>query len=265
MESRERVSIAKRKAPLGLSAADGNGSSLTAVQARSLAQQVADSIVDGIASGVLAPGQRVLEVELARKLRVSRVPVREALKSLGAQGILESAAHRGTYIALFDDANVDKICEVRAALEKIAVRHATKTYAALPEELGKLRAIIHTMEQCVGREDWIGVNKADIAFHREICIASRNEIVMTLWDTLARHVLIIFGREILSKKERSRIVQQHELVLSLLEAGNEAQLEVEIDTHIMQLRRKVSATKTMLGARSKTSLTGRRRLAISDR
>jgi len=213
------------------------GASLAAVRARSLAEQVADSIVDGIAAGILIPGQRVLELELARQLQVSRVPVREALRSLGAQGILESAPHRGTHIADFDQVSVERISEVRIALEKIAVRHAMNTYASSPDQLGKLDLIIEAMKRCVENQDWVGVNKADVDFHREICAASRNEIVITLWEALARHVLIIFGREILSKAARSRIVDQHRRLRRLLKTGDPKQLEAEVGRHIMGLRR----------------------------
>lgn len=210
---------------------------LGAVRVRSLGERVADSIVDGIAAGVLEPGQRVREEELARQLNVSRIPIREAMKSLGAQGILQTAPHRGTHVAEFNEVNADRICEVRAALEKIAVRHALAVYAASPSELAKLDRIIDTMERCQRHEDWVGVNKADIDFHREICSASGNEIVLVLWEALARHVLIIFGREILSASGRAKVVQQHRRVRRLLEKGDLAALETEIDDHIMRLRR----------------------------
>ncbi|HEV7922286.1 MAG TPA: GntR family transcriptional regulator, partial [Thermoanaerobaculia bacterium] len=76
-----------------------------------LAEQAAEAIVIGIAEGVLKPGQRLVETELARTLQMSRVPLREALKILEAQGIVSSAPHRGTFIADFDRTRIDRICE----------------------------------------------------------------------------------------------------------------------------------------------------------
>jgi DNA-binding GntR family transcriptional regulator len=212
------------------------GAGLSLVRARSLAEQVADSIVDGIASGALEPGQRIVELELARELKVSRVPVREAIRTLVAQGIVESNPHRGTRIVEFDEAKIDRICEVRAALEKLAARGAARTYLARPDALGPLDAVIEQMERAVRQSDRFGVNKCDIAFHREVCAASGNEIVLTLWEALARHISIIFGREILSERDLDLVVDQHRELRAALAAGD-ATLDEEIDRHIMRLRR----------------------------
>src|SRR4051812_29252897 len=92
---------------------------LSMTRSPSLAEQAADAIVTGISSGILKPGQRLVETELAGTLKMSRVPLREALKILEAQGIVESIPHRGTRTAVFNDDRVDQICEARIALEKL--------------------------------------------------------------------------------------------------------------------------------------------------
>ena len=80
---------------------------LSLVRTRSLADQVANSIVEGIANGAIAPGQKIIEVDLATQLQVSRAPVREALKILEAQGIVVGRPHRGVRVVDFDKS---KIC-----------------------------------------------------------------------------------------------------------------------------------------------------------
>src|SRR5688500_13053799 len=94
---------------------------LTLASPKSLAGQIADSIVEGIASGALSPGQRILEVDLANELKVSRVPVREALKILHAQGIVVGRPHYGVSVAAYDNRKITQIYEVRCGLEKIAI------------------------------------------------------------------------------------------------------------------------------------------------
>src|SRR5437868_7755388 len=96
----------------------------------SLAEQAADVIVTGIYSGALKPGARLNEKELAQQLNMSRVPLREALKILEAQGIVESIPHRGSRIALFGEERIRHIIETRIALEKIAVKGAASLYKA---------------------------------------------------------------------------------------------------------------------------------------
>jgi len=188
----------------------------------SLAEQAAEAIVNGIASGALKPGQRLPETELAASLRMSRVPLREALKILEAQGIVESVPHRGTQIQAFDDRRIDQICEARVARKLV----------------GELDAIVARMEQAAQRLEWMEISRADLIFHREVCRASGNKIVLTLWEALARHVLIIFGQEIRDEKDAAVLGPQHRRLRDLLFKGEAAKLDREIENHILRLRRK---------------------------
>jgi DNA-binding GntR family transcriptional regulator len=209
---------------------------LTLVHSKSLADQIADSIVVGIASGAIAPGQRIIEVEIANELNVSRVPVREALKILHAQGIVTGRPHHGVRVAQFDDNKIVQIYEVRCALEKIAVRDACKRHQALPVLLHKLDGIIENMANSLSRRDFLGVSRADLAFHHEICLASNNEIVTTLWEALSRHMLIVFEQELLNDSDRSKIVEHHRALRQLLERRKPKEIGAELERHIMRLR-----------------------------
>jgi DNA-binding GntR family transcriptional regulator len=212
-------------------------SRLQLVKSPSLPEQIADAIVEGIASGALSPGQRLIELDLARQFAVSRVPLREALKTLEAQGIVAREQNRGVRIVELDEARIDRVCEIRAALETIAARGAVATYRVEPERLARLDLAMKQMDDAVRRGDWAGVNKADLAFHREICMASKNDIAITLWQGLARHVLMIFGREILTETGQSQIVQQHRDLIAGLLAADSTTLPPIVEHHIMRLRR----------------------------
>ena len=209
---------------------------LSLTRSPSLAEQAADAIVTGIASGALRPGQRLVETELASLLDMSRVPLREALRILEAQGIVESTQYRGRHVTLFDDEKIDQICEARIALERIALRGAVIAYRQNPERLAYLDRIIVRMEEAARRRSWLDINEADLAFHREICMMSGNTIVTTLWEGLARHVLIVFGQEIRSEKDADVMAPTHRRLLQLLAVGDIATLENEIERHILRLR-----------------------------
>jgi DNA-binding GntR family transcriptional regulator len=211
--------------------------SLGMVRSPSLAEQAADAIVAGISAGALKPGQRLVESELAGLLNMSRVPLREALKILEAQGIIESIPHRGARIATLDEAKIDQICEARIALERLALTYAAPIYKAKPGLLAKLDQIIAAMARAAERLEWIEISKADLAFHREICRASGNSIVATLWEALARHVFIIFGHEIRDERDAPIMAPQHRRLRDLLEKGDIARLHEEIEAHIMRLRK----------------------------
>jgi len=210
-------------------------------RAPSLAEQGAEAIVAGIASGALLPGQRLVESELAGTLRMSRVPLREALKILETQGIVESTPHRGTYIPALDDTRIDQVCAARIALERLAIPDAVKNYRRAPERLLQLDQIIATMERAAEQLAWMEVGQADLSFHREICRASENSVVLTLWETLARHVLIVFGQEMRGEGDAKILGPHHRRLRDLIAAGETQVLLKEIEGHILRLRKRGAA------------------------
>ncbi len=210
---------------------------LSMARAQSLADQAANAIVDGISAGTLQPGERIIETELASLLNMSRVPLREALKILEAQGILESIPHRGTRVATFDHLRVNQICQARIALERLALADAAPICKREPAVLARLDQIIVDMERSAERLEWIEVSKADLSFHREICRLSENAIVATLWEALARHVLIVFGHEIRDERDAKVMGPQHRRLRDLLAKGDVDRLNREIENHILRLRR----------------------------
>ncbi|WP_395662147.1 GntR family transcriptional regulator [Aestuariivirga sp.] len=210
---------------------------LSMARAQSLAEQAANAIVAGISAGALRPGERIIETELASLLNMSRVPLREALKILEAQGILESFPHRGTRVATFDDVRVNQICLARIALERLALVDAASICKRDPAVLARLDQIIIDMERSAERLEWIEVSKADLSFHREICRLSGNAIVATLWEALARHVFIVFGHEIRDERDAKIMGPQHRRLRDLLAKGDVEKLQREIENHILRLRR----------------------------
>jgi DNA-binding GntR family transcriptional regulator len=226
--------------PIGRGASDN---------ARQLGDAVADTIVDAIALGTLRFGQRIIEIELANQLEVSRVPIREAIKILHSQGILTAAPNRGARVAPFDGDTIDQVFEVRVVLERIAARDAMGAYRRDPRLLDGLREIMYRMERMARWSDWVEFRRCDVAFHREICRASGNDVVLKLWEALARHVTIIFGRELASERDFQVVISQHRKLLTLFERGD-AQIERIIEDHIVRLRPPARQTTATPGSKS---------------
>jgi DNA-binding GntR family transcriptional regulator len=220
---------------------------LSLVRTRSLAEQVADSIVEGIANGALAPGQKIIEVDLASRLQVSRVPVREALKILETQGIVVGRPHRGVRVVEFDKSKIAQVYEIRLFLEKIALRDARARIESMPKLLVKLDKAIDRMEEYLARGDLLGVMKSDMDFHHEICLASENEIVIILWETLSRHMMIIFEHELKADAHRAHIVDHHRKLRHMLRTASPNELEREIERHIMRIQGLASVPQATSG------------------
>ncbi|MCA3593637.1 MAG: GntR family transcriptional regulator [Methylobacterium sp.] len=175
----------------------------------SLAESIADSVAEAIATGHMQPGERVVETALAERFRVSRVPIREALKVLHAQGILAGGGHRGFRVASFSMETIDKVFEVRLILETFLLRDAVDRWRQGLANPADLDLSIRQMEIAAKTDDRRASLRADIEFHRTICQASGNPISTTLWEGIARHVLIIFSLEAYRDSNLDAIAGQH--------------------------------------------------------
>jgi DNA-binding GntR family transcriptional regulator len=211
---------------------------LLALPRHPLAQQAADRIVEAIAAGAIQPGERVTDTDIAQRLGVSRGPVREAVKILQAQGIMVSSPHRGARVAEFDKEKIDQIARARVAIERIAFGDALKTYSAEPKRLAELDRLVAAMEKGAREGDLDAITRADLEFHRAVCVASGNEIILTLWETIARHMRISFKLELqVDPSPPQDIARHHRMLRDALARGSAAEVEQEIENHILRLQR----------------------------
>ncbi len=156
-----------------------------------LAEAIADSIAEAIATRHMLPGERLVETTLASKYEVSRVPVREALKILSTQGILVGGGHRGYRIASFTPEEVEQVFEVRLQLEAILLRDAITNWRRDNIGFNDLDSVVEAMRTAARAGDLREILRADLDFHRTICQAANNQVAAALWNAIARHVLII--------------------------------------------------------------------------
>lgn len=203
----------------------------TPIRPQTLAEQVGETIVAQAARGVILPGDRLVETELARKLGVSRVPVREALRQLESQGIVVNEPYKGIRLRPVTNARVRDLVETRAALETTAAHRAVAAGRHRGAAVEPLRAAISEIRACAARHDAYGFAAADTAFHRALCRLGGNAVLVDLWETLARQMTIIFGLATL-KKPMKAIVEEHTRLLADLESGHRARLTASLHEHI---------------------------------
>lgn len=208
----------------------------------SLAESIADSIAEAIATRHLNPGERLVETALADRLGVSRVPIREALKVLHAQGILSGGGHRGYRVASFEPDTIQKVFEVRLMLETFLLRDAIRNWAAGIEDPSELDPPIQQMRMSAKAGDGRASLRADLEFHRVICRAARNEIAATLWEAIARHVLIIFNLDRYRDNDLGAVARQHlafrDYIMDQMKTpSGEAELRHALEDHLLQVAR----------------------------
>jgi DNA-binding GntR family transcriptional regulator len=130
---------------------------------RSLAGQIARALATQIVSGVLRPGERLRQDQIAQQFRASHVPVREAFRRLDAQGLVVTEPRRGVRVATLEASDVIEVTEMRAALEALALRHALPNLQSLDLEHAQ-----EALEACVGQSDVAVWEAANRRFHDAI-------------------------------------------------------------------------------------------------
>lgn len=199
-----------------------------------LADTIADLIIEQAARGVLQPGQRLKEYELAKQFNVSRLPVREALKELASQGVVYYAPRRGARLMRVDADKLRKVLDVRERLETLALKTALQMFRAEPEALRPLDVAIELMAEAMEANDAFGIAKSDVAFHRALCLASGNEVLVKAWSGISRQTLVLFALEHRERPLRFSHVELHRALRNTLAEADQDKAEQALSEHILQ-------------------------------
>lgn len=141
-----------------------------------------DELRRRILSGELPRGQRLGESALARQMGVSRIPLREAFRSLESEGLLEWAFRQGVTVTGVDPAEAGTVAEVRVTLELLAVRLAAEQHAVAPEDEARLAEALAAGESAATEADPDPGSLAELdrSFHRAIAAASGSPLLERL-------------------------------------------------------------------------------------
>jgi DNA-binding GntR family transcriptional regulator len=149
---------------------------------RALRHDVRDGIVRAILDGDYGPGDRLIEMHIAKEYGTSQGPVREALRELEMLGFVRSEPHRGTYVRDPWQRGMLELYDVRAALEEFAARMATPR---LRDDVSALQAEVDGMADAAVRNDVHAAVEHSERFHRLIVEASDNKLLHTMWSSLS--------------------------------------------------------------------------------
>lgn len=152
------------------------------VQKDSLATQVKEALLDRILKGKYKPGDRLIELSIAKELGVSQAPVREAFQILEAMRLVESQPNRGTRVREISDLEMSESTIVRGVLEEAAARTSVK---GLKDTIPELRAEVDGMMTALQNNDLDEVAKHNVNFHRMIVHACGNAVLIETWESLA--------------------------------------------------------------------------------
>lgn len=150
-----------------------------------LREVVAEALRQAILDGTLQPGERLMEIQLAEDLGVSRTPVREAIRRLEMEGFLVMVPRRGTYVSDVSLKDISEVFEIRASLEMLAAELAAERITE--EELEQMERLLVDIGEYISTGDVERAVESDGQFHDILYKASRNDRLAGIIGNLREH------------------------------------------------------------------------------
>jgi len=179
-----------------------------------------------IFEGTLKPGEKIVESVLARRLNVSRVPVRESLWLLAQRGLVTLTPHQGAFVTKLSGRDIREIFELRAILETHAAQLARKSLD--PSGVVRLQAALGQLADAAREKSMPHFTAADIEFHKALWdLADNSHLTKILTDISTR----FFGYELIRDVPQSpsfpfdAVVEQHRAMLHLVLSGTPEEIE----------------------------------------
>jgi DNA-binding GntR family transcriptional regulator len=204
---------------------------------KSLGEQVYDSIREGIVSLQLEPGQMIYENELAETLGVSRTPIREAIRMLVSEELLDVLPQRGTRIAFISERKVTETRFIREQLELGAFRVAAKVWdAELHKETREsIQRLLEKQHAAVAEENISLFLQLDEAFHRAIMEVTGNATLLNVVYHMRGHLNRIRYLVLKQFHPMDRVIEEHHELFAAIEQGDEAATVRLLEAHLGKL------------------------------
>lgn len=211
-----------------------------AISRTNLHAEVTARLRELIVEGVIPPGARLNERVLCERLLVSRTPLREALKVLAAEELVELLPNRGAIVTPLSIAEIDHVFEVLGALEGISGELACARITA--EQCAEIRALHFEMLLHHSRGDRVEYFRCNQAIHERINRAAGNPVLQASYDALNARVRRARYFANVSQERWDKAVVEHGQILEALERREGGRLRRLLETHLQNKRDVVIAT-----------------------
>jgi DNA-binding GntR family transcriptional regulator len=209
-------------------------SNIISIPRQALHQEVATRLRQRIIEGDLAPGAKLNERELSERLTVSRTPLREAIKMLAAEGLVELLPNRGAVVAQMSEQDVIDTFEVIADLEGLSGELAAQRISNA--ELAEIRALHFEMLAAHARRDLPTYYALNARIHSHINAAARNTVLTQTWQTVNARLQSLRFRSNLDESKWQQAVREHEGMVELLANRDAPALRALMTSHLLVKR-----------------------------
>jgi len=208
------------------------------VDAHNLRNHIAQQIRDAILSGTFVPGERLVELAIAKKMGVSRAPVREALSALEQGGVVLSIPRRGYFVIDFTDRDIEEIYSLRSMLEIGAVRRVVKRLT--PAIITELQASVDALGAAIDQKlNYPVLASLDLAFHELICRNADHGRLYSAWDTTRMQTWLLIGLTSRTHVDRpSQPRDSHQQILNAMTVKDLPQVERMLQEHFQDAQQR---------------------------
>ena len=196
---------------------------------------VFNTLRQSILRGELEPGERLMEIQLAQKLGVSRTPIREAIRKLELEGLVVMVPRKGAEVASITEKDMRDVLEVRATLEELVVTLACKNMTS--ETIEELKAANRNFETAIISKDIVNIVDADVRFHDIIYKATNNARLIQIINNLREQMYRYRLEYIKDARTHSILISEHEDIIKQLLAKHDDNAKKVIRQHIINQAR----------------------------
>ena len=191
---------------------------------------VFNTLREAILKGELQPGERLMELQLASKLGVSRTPIREAIRMLEQEGLAVTVPRKGAEVARMTLKDMEDVLEIREALDELAAQIACERISS--EQMNRLKDTKKEFERILASGEVKEIADVDVKFHDIIYEATDNAKLVYLLNNL-REQLFRYRVEYLKNQENyPALIQEHEAIVSALEARDKTKVTEAMHEHV---------------------------------
>lgn len=201
-------------------------------------QKVCDTITTAVREGRLVPGQRLAEVDLAKRLGVSRPSVREAFRQLASDGLLHAEPYRGVSVRQLSRREVDDLFAIRGVLEGYAVRQATPALTANPTLLDHIQS---DLDEAAAKGDLRAMSDHNLRYHHLFAEVTGNQLLIDLLNRLANSAYWLQFRVLIADDKVLETNDRHMAITTAVRQGDGETAERLMIAHVDHTRALVQA------------------------
>ncbi len=196
---------------------------------------------EAILKGDLRPGERLMELQLASKLGVSRTPIREAIRMLEQEGLAVTIPRKGAEVAKMTEKDMEDVLQIREALDELAVQVACDKMTA--QQLKELTLAMKNFENAIQAGKLKKIIEYDVEFHDIIYRATDNPKLVTLLNNIREQIYRYRVEYLKGKENYPRLVREHEEIVTALKQKNKERVADAMRSHI---RNQAEAVKNII-------------------